>query len=277
MGVETHYAGKIVFTPAVDPARMPESVGRLATFGDLFSIWRDGELIDGIRVTDRDYGWAKSSIWRDVLGALTDIARAAGSRLATDMTWQADDDPADRGTLLVDDGDRFHSVRDDEDRKQHLSRNCRCYLSDADDDAFLDLPRTTDDPSVTVEEQTFGPFSEYAVGCREHGHEGTYTSRKQAAYRREQHLLQGHVGAGGGMSLGATPALDRLPESFREHVDGAVRALRQARTSPGAVRARFEAQDHAATARAAVDGWNDGDVLTLLVEALVETGAAAAR
>lgn len=195
MGVETHYAGKITFTPAIDPARNPGSADRLAAFGDLFSFRRDGELIDGIHVTTRDYGWAKPSTWGDAFGALTDIARAAGSRLATDMTWQADSDPADRGTLLVDDGDRFHSVLHDEDREPHLSRRCRCYFSNADNEAFFDLPRTTEDPSVTIAEQTFGPFTEYAVRCCEHGHEGTYTSRKQAAYRREQHLGRDHVAA----------------------------------------------------------------------------------
>jgi len=221
--------------------------------------------------------WLNTDIWFGVLYTLEAIARRHSRTLTSTASF--DSDTRGRGHLLVDAGGHVHLDADSDDADSHRTRTClyclHCYPSDTD--SAFEVIKVTENDGVCLAETPAGPFTDFAVHCDEHGETACLPSRREALFRREQHLLEQHTPHP--LPLGPVAARDVVGHEVLEGLAQAARLLRVARyyiregRGGGAVTPYTAARASARRALAALPRLDPEQLTELLVQLLVEEGA----
>ncbi|MET8768832.1 hypothetical protein [Streptomyces sp. NPDC004658] len=275
MGADISITGHITFDTAVPLEAISQDLEQLRRLEDdrqfaLTYVTAEGGnafALAGLEAGPQNMA-GSHSVWDGTLTALSDIARRQRRTLHAEATWVSHPGPY-RGSLVVDAGNRFHYVPDDEDTAAHHERSCDCFGSVPGRVRPEDV---TDDPSVRIDEASAGPFTDHIVVCSLHGEVAALTSRSGAVDAREAHLLEKHIPQP--VPLGQQAALDLLPMDLRYHIVQAAKQLgRVSCHLPGALALRIEARSHARSARQIIASLTDqasADVVGRLVDALIE-------
>jgi hypothetical protein len=278
MGTEIVFTGRVTFDTAIPVNAIPQDLKNLHLLehDNLFTLTYssvdggDAAALTGLEAGAQNRS-GSSCVWDEALATLSDIARRHQRSLRSDAVWASDPGPF-LGTLVVDAGNRFHQVPEDEDPGAHRDRVCDCLGSGS---AQVRPEDVTDDATVRIDEEPAGPFTDYIIVCDIHGEVANRTSRSGAVDAREMHVLQDHTPSP--VPLEQRAALDLLPLAVRDHVIEAAKTL--SRISPpyyDALALRAQARSQALQARhaAAALAKDNPNVLGLLLDALVEQLAA---
>jgi len=218
--------------------------------------------LTGVAFADED-AWHDAGVWFGVLYTLEAIARRHSSTLASAAAFASDS--RGRGHLLVDAGGHFHLVAEGDEGDNHRTRAC-------------EVAEATGNDEVRLTEAGAGPFTDFVVHCDEHGEVACPPSRKEALFRREQHLLEKHTLHP--LPLGPVAARDVLGQEVLDHVAQAARSLSDARyfarqegRGGGAVSRHAAARAAARRALAALPEIDPERLTELLVHLLVEQRA----
>ncbi|MFF4205559.1 hypothetical protein ACFYZ8_33480 [Streptomyces sp. NPDC001668] len=271
MGADISITGRVTFDTAVPLEAIGQELEHLRRLenDDQFTLTytTDGLALAGLEAGPQHMA-GSHGVWDGALATLSDIARRQRRTLHAEATWISEPGPY-RGVLVVDAGNRFHHVPDDEGAAAHRERSCDCYGSGPGRVRPEDV---TDDPSVRIDEVGAGPFTDHIVVCDRHGEVAALTSRSGAVDAREAHLLEKHTPEP--VPLGQQAALDLLPMDLRYHIVQAAKQLGSLSPYlPGSLALRADARSHARKARQVIDSLTEqssADVVGQLVDALVE-------
>lgn len=221
--------GSVTLDTPVPLSAIEVEYSRLLSGGLARPTYTDGgsaPALTGVEFTDND-AWEDAEVWFGVLHTLETIARRHSRTLAATASFASDG--RGRGLLLVDAGGHFHLCAEGDDADSHRTRHCsyclHCYPPHAD--STFEVAVETDNDAVRLTEADAGPFTDVLVQCDEHGEVACTPSRKEALFRREQHLLEKHMPHP--LPLGAVAARDLLGQDVLENITQAARALSDAR------------------------------------------------
>jgi len=272
---EMIYRGSVTFDIAVPLDAIASELADLLASGTVAALYVGSgprRALTGVEGANDEDGWAWSETWHEIQWMQESIARRHGRTLHSAATY--DSDERGSGTLVVDHGGRFHDCRDGEDPESHRTRACDCFPVSEPGDTLFAVAEVTDNDRVTIAEVPAGPFIDFPVICADHGDVACPTSRREAVFRREAHLVDAHTPSP--LPLAAVPALAELPARVLDHIRQAADELLLGRShaAPLAIRHRDAARHHTRQAESALRKHGPANTTALLIRALVELHAA---
>lgn len=273
---EMTYLGPIGFDRPVPLSVIPAEHDALRFLPEVITCRYTGAgaeraLVEIEAVADTD-GWAGESIWGQILRAMELIARRQGRSLRTTAKFESDE--RGRGTLVVDEGGRFHDCQDVHEVEPHRTRTCDCWWVEEPADGVFIVGDVTKDESVRVDELPAGPFIDFVVSCSEHGEVFWGARHREAVFRREAHLVAEHTVHP--LPLGRQPALELLPVEVQHHLQQAAVRLRESRSYHPAlgIKHREAAREHARHAEdRLLQSAEPAELISVLLRGLIERTA----